>query len=185
MKKLKTMKYLSATVLIGAILMLLMLVLPFASAKGDYREELLEYKKEIYIEGDSLTNGDVMEMSLLEFARAYVACVKMDYYVENSITCIVLISIFGVSGIGALLMAIYQKKVGSIVFNILATVSFALIQFDFKGRGVMPSSFNAPGIVNYLVYIIGIIVIVVASIMIKREKIEELEEVRQYIDKQD
>ncbi len=53
--------------IIGAILLLLMLFLPFASATKDYEESLKKYKDNMYVEEIGMTNADAVDISLFEF----------------------------------------------------------------------------------------------------------------------
>lgn len=71
MNKIKMMRYPVLITIIGAILMLLMLLLPYASATDDYEERLMKYEDEMYVEEIGMTNADAVDISLLEFVRMY------------------------------------------------------------------------------------------------------------------
>ena len=58
MNKTKFMRYPMLITIIGAILMLLMLLLPYASATDAYEERLMKYEDEMYVEEIGMTNAD-------------------------------------------------------------------------------------------------------------------------------
>ena len=104
MNKTKFMRYPVLITIIGAILMLLMLLLPYASATDDYEERLMKYEDVMYVEEIGMTNADIVDISLLEFLRIYSEAASQDMHKEISIACIVIISIFAGCAIFTLLI---------------------------------------------------------------------------------
>jgi len=146
--------------IIGSMLMLLMLLLPYASATEEYKEWLLEYAREDYAEGAGITNEEAVQISLAEFMKIYMKVANQGIYKETSILCTVIIGIFAVFSLLTLLMSIRKKPIGIIVFDILALIVFHIIHFDFEDRGVIANSSYNWGISNYLGYIAGIMVFI-------------------------
>lgn len=117
MKKTKLMRYPVLITIIGALLLLLMLLLPYASATKDYEERLMKYADEMYVEEIGMTNADAVDISLLEFGRMYTEAVRQDLHKEMSIACIVIISIFTGFAVLTLLMTLIKKPIGIIIFD--------------------------------------------------------------------
>ncbi len=158
MNKTKLMRYPVLITIIGAVLMLLMLFLPYASATDDYEERLMKYEDEMYVKEIGMTNADAVDISLFEFERIYVEAARQGLNKEISITCIVVISIFVVFVLQTLLMSFLKKPIAIVIFDLLTMIVFKLICFDFEDRGVIQSSSYHWGIVYYLVYVIGVII---------------------------
>lgn len=160
MNKTKLMHYPVLITIIGAISMLLMLLLPYASAIDEHKEWLENNKDEMYIEEIDMTKADAINISLLEFGKMYIETAKQDIEKEVSIVCVVVISIFAGMALFTLLMGVFRKPVGIIIFDLLTVGVFKILCYDFEDRGVIPSSSYEWGIVYYLVYVIGVIILI-------------------------
>lgn len=145
--------------LAGSVLLAMMLFLPFASATGDFKEHIIDHPDWDYIEEIGMTNEEAMNLSLVEFARIYVFSAKQDYCVEISVSCIVIISICAFFMILTLISSCMNAPIATGIFDVMALVSFGIIQYDFKKRGVLPSNSFDWGIANYLVYVLGVIIL--------------------------
>jgi len=156
--------------IIGSVFLLLLLLLPYASSTEDYKEWLLEYADEDYMEGTSMTNEDAVCISLAEFMKMYIKMIGDESYGETSIVCTAIIGIFAVFSLLALFMSIGKKPIGIIVFDILSLIVFYIIRFDFKDRGVIGNRSYDWGIASYLGYVIGIIIFAGAVWMFLEKK---------------
>ena len=166
--------------IIGAILLLLMLLLPYASATEDYEERLMKYADEMYVEEIGMTNADAVDISLLEFGRMYAEAVRQGLHKEMSIACIAIISIFTGCAVLTLLMTLIKKPIGIIIFDLMTMGAFWIICFDFEDRGVIPSSSFNWGIVYYLIYGIGVIIFAGAVwLFIEKRKAKKLAKAEQ------
>ena len=143
---------------IGSVLLLIMILLPYASAKDDYKEYLKSDPKNYYVSEIKMTNASAVNISMLEYSRIYAETARQGIYKEVSIICIVLISLFALFSLLALLMSLLKKATGIIIFDLLALAVFWLIHFDYADRGVLPTNSYGWGIANYLTYIVGIVV---------------------------
>lgn len=182
MNKIKLMRYPVLITIIGAILMLLMLLLPYASATEDYEERLMKYEDEMYVEEIGMTNADAVNISLLEFVRIYSEAASQGMHKDISIACIVIISIFAGCAILTLLMTLIKKPIGIIIFDLLTMVAFKIICFDFKDRGVIPSSYFDWGIAHYLAYVIGVIIFAGAIwLFVEKRKAKKLAKSEQIV----
>ncbi len=164
--------------IISSTLMLLVLLLPYASATEEYKEWLLEYADENYMEGTSMTNKGAVHISLVEFMRMYIKMVSDEAYRETSIICVVIIGIFVIFSLLALFMSIKKKPIGIIVFDIFTVIVFRIIRFDFKDRGVIENNSYDWGIASYLGYLIGIVIFIGAVWMFieKKKAMKSIEE---------
>ncbi len=79
-------------------------------------------------------------------------------------------------------MSLIKKSIGIIIFDLLTMGAFKIICFDFKDRGVIPSSSFDWGIVYYLVYVIGVIIIAGAIwLFIEKRKAKKLAKAEQIV----
>lgn len=175
MNKLNAVKIPFLITLIGAILLLAMILLPYASAKGDYKEYLKSSPNDYYVSEIKMTNAAVVNISMLEYGCIYVETARQGIYKEISIICIVLIALFAFFSLLTLLMSLLKKSIGIIIFDFFALGIFWLMHFDYAARGVLPTNSYGWGIVNYLTYIIGIVVgIGAAWLFVEKRKIKKL-----------
>jgi hypothetical protein len=169
----KRLQYPVLLTIAGTILLLVMVILPFASAKKEHKEKLTQNAEQMYVEEIEMTNADAVHISLVEFVHIYSHTFKQEFQKEISIVCIVLVAMFAVFAFFAMLMAIVKKPIGVMIFDILAMVVFGIIHYDFADRGVIPSRLYDWGIVNYLTYLIGGIVIAGAIwMLVKKRKLQ-------------
>lgn len=172
--------------LIGSVLLLVMILLPYASAKDDYKEYLQSSPNDYYVSEIKMTNASAVNISMLEYGRIYMETARQGVYRDVSILCIALISLFAFFSLLTLIMALLKKPIGIIIFDILVLAIFWLIHFDYADRGVLPSSSYGWGIANYLTYIIGIAVAIGAVWLFEeKRKIKKLVKNEQKVDAQE
>ncbi len=161
--------------LIGAILLLAMTLLPYASAKDDYKEYLKSAPNDYYVSEIKMTNAAAVNISMLEYGRIYAETARQGVYREVSIICIVLIVLFAFFSLLTLLMSLLKKAIGIIIFDFLSLGIFWLMHFDYTDRGVLPTNSYGWGMVNYLTYIVGIAVAIGAVwLFVEKRKIKRL-----------
>jgi hypothetical protein len=158
---------------IGGILLLIMILLPFTSADKEYEEYLLKYKDNMYLEEINMTNEDVVNISLVEYWRIYLEAYNQGINEDVSITCMILIGLYVGMSLITLLISLDKKLKGIIVFDLLTMGIFQIIRCDMEDRGVVGYSYEW-GIASYLTYVIGIIILVGAIWMIIMKKKEKL-----------
>lgn len=145
--------------IIGTLLLLLMVFLPYASATEEYKERLLKNPEAQYIEEIEMTNKDAVNISLFEYIQLYTEAKNQGM---NKNICVFVISIIGIfAGLSAItfILALCKKPVVTMIFNVLAFSVLRLIRFDFKDRGVMPNNHYNWGIVNLMGIIITVVII--------------------------
>ena len=112
--------------------MLVMLLLPYASANSEHKDYLIEYSDDMYVQEIGMTNSEAVNISLVEFVRIYSEAINEDMNKETSIVCIAIIAIFAVFALITIILTLLKKP-----------------------RGVIPNRFYDWGITNYLTYIVG------------------------------
>lgn len=158
--------------LIGSLMLVATLFMPFASATEDYKERLEQYADGMYVVELDMTNEEAINISLYEFARMYSVTAKMEALKSVSIACIVIIAAFGVFALLTVLFSTFKKSIPAIIFNLFALAAFEITKWDFEIRGVIPNSRYDWGIAQYICYI-GIIVVMVGAVALLVEKIKE------------
>lgn len=182
MNKTKLMCYPMVVTIIGSFLLLIMVLLPFASATEEYGERLRMYEDEMYMEEIGMTNAEAVDVSLFEFVRLYAEAARQAMNEEICIACIVIISIFAGFSALTLLMSFCKKPIGIILFDLLALIAFRITCFDFEDRGVIPSNSYDWGMVKEIVYVIGLIVLVGAIwLLIEKRKAKKIARVGQTV----
>ena len=158
--------------LIGSLMLVVTLFLPFASATEDYKERLEEYSDSMYVEELDMTNEEAINISLFEFARIYSVAAEMGMSKGVSIACMVIIAAFGAFALLTLLFSVLKKPIPAIIFNLLAFAVFRITKWDFEDRGVIPNSNYDWGMAQYICYI-GIVVVMVGAVALLVVKIKD------------
>lgn len=158
--------------LIGSLMLVITLFLPFASATEDYKERLEEYSDSMYVEELDMTNEEAINISLFEFARIYSVAAEMGMSKGVSIACMVIIAAFGAFALLTLLFSVLKKPIPAIIFNLLAFAVFRITKWDFEDRGVIPNSNYDWGMAQYICYI-GIVVVMVGAVALLVVKIKD------------
>lgn len=157
--------------IIGALLMMTSLFMPYATAKEEHKEYLTADVTNTYLEEIDMTNADAVDLSLVEFVRIYAEMAEQGIQEDACIACIVIIGVYAVFVGLTILLALSKKSIGTIVFDILAVISYAIIHFDFEDRGVIPSDLYDWGFASSVTYIFAVMVIVGAIwLLIEKRK---------------
>lgn len=144
----------SIPVMVGivcAALMVVALFLPYATATSEGVAYLENHSGQFVMQGFDLTTDQMTNMSLIDFARAYLALAEHSYQQLSGIY----MGLVVVMVAAALLMALcFEKRrpIGSLVFDALAFGIFSLQNADYASRGVVPSANYDWGITYYLVF---------------------------------
>ena len=117
--------------LLGALILAASFLLPFGTARKEYREWL------IYDEELNMTRRDAINLSLIELARAFGKAGNSDS--SFSMGTIIAAAVFALL---TLLFAVLKKPIPAIVFTMLALGAFLLILKDFDLRGTFSESSN-------------------------------------------
>lgn len=146
----------SIPVIVGivcAALMVAALFLPYATATSDGAAYLENHSSQSVMQGFDLTTDQMKNMSLVDFARAYLALAEHSYQQLSGIYMGLVVAM----GAAALLMALCfakRRPIGALVFDVLAFGIFSLQNADYASRGVVPSANYDWGIAYYLVSVV-------------------------------
>ena len=129
MKNIKSLYPLIIAV-VGALMLIITFFLPFASAKGDYREALLKNPDEVFLQEADMKSGDAVDISLLEFIKIDAAAGTSQ---GATLVNMIVIIVYGVFAVLTLLFSILRKPIAIIIFDIIAQdSSFKLLNFYIK-----------------------------------------------------
>ena len=102
MKNIKSLYPLIIAV-VGALMLIITFFLPFASAKGDYREALLKNPDEVFLQEADMKSGDAVDISLLEFIKIDAAAGTSQ---GATLVNMIVIIVYGVFAVLTLLFSI-------------------------------------------------------------------------------
>lgn len=171
-KRGKNFLYPFLAMLIGSIMLIATIFMPFASSTENYRKYLEKYPDSMFAEELNMTNEDAINLSLFEYARIYSSEMGLKMAKSISIACLVLIGMFGVFALLTLLFSILKKAIPTIIFNLLTLALFIITKWDFKDRGVIPSSRWDWGTAQYICYI-GVAVVLAGAVTLLVIKIKD------------
>ena len=146
----------------GPLLEIIALFLPYAAAKD------MEYATYVTEE----TGMNAINPSMVDFVRIYMSIESTSggqAYLTLGITVAI-----GVFALLAFLFAMLRKPIAAMVFDVLSMLAFALQNYDFSDRGVVPSDTFACGWGTYL-YVAAFILTVACAIwtMIDRRRMRK------------
>lgn len=155
--------------LIGSLLLMITIFLPFASATDNYKQRLMSYPEQMHTEEIKMTNKDAVNISLFEFGQVYAYTVNLHGYETISIICLTMIVAYVVFSALAILWSILNKPIALLITNLLAFGIFNLMKWDFKDRGVIANSNYHFGIAQ-IICLFAFLMICLASIYLFRYK---------------
>lgn len=141
------------TMIIGALLLLFTIFLPFSIATDEYEKELLRHPNWMFIEELNITYKGATNFSLLGYDAIYM--VALGKGIEKGIagTCFVIISLYILFAIFTVVSSIKRKYKKAIVFGVLSFLIFRLIMWDFEARGVIGSGDYDFGVAKVICYV--------------------------------
>lgn len=149
--------------LVGSLLLVTTLFLPYTSAVGDYAESLEAMPDMVVYDEADMTAADMTDVSMFDYVRIYGS--MLDTYSAGIIN-IVLVVIIGVFAVLDVLFSVLRKGVPVIVFSILGTIVFLIQNWDFTDRGVAPSVRYDWGIAYYVFFAAALITLAGAVFMV-------------------
>jgi len=148
----------------GPLIEIIALFLPYAAAKD------MEYATYVTDE----TGMNAINPSMVDFIRIYMSSdIEFVAGGQAYLTLGITVAI-GVFALLAFLFAMLRKPIAAMVFDVLSMLAFALQNYDFSDRGVVPSDTFAWGWGMYL-YVAAFILTVACAIwtMIDRRRMRK------------
>lgn len=158
----------SLSVIFLSILLIVSFFLPYASATAENRKFLEAFPQGIYMQEINMTNADAIDISLFDFTRIYGATSS-----AVGTACIVMIVIFALFSLLTLVFSALRKPIVILIFGGLTFAMFNLISWDFKDRGVLPSSAYNYGAAYYIYFIVLLLILAGAIFMLVMKKQEK------------
>lgn len=150
----KTVLFCVLLTLIGALLMVTCVFLPYATAIDDHAESIQKNPDRVVYEELDITAGDMMHVSMFEFANLYGKLgQEMFGSAAAGVLYIALVALIGGFGLLTVLFALCKKPIAVIIFDILVYGVFTLQNWDYTDRGVIPGSNYDWGMGYYLLYV--------------------------------
>lgn len=156
-------------VLLGSLMLIASVFLPFASARKEYRDYLHEEADQIYVGEINMTNADAVDISLIEFVRMATVAKDIEGSKEYAITTMVIISTYALFTLLTTLFSLLKKPIATAIFSILAFGVFMLNKWDFEDRGVIPSGTYDWGSAEVVCYV-GVAIVIIGSILLRAAK---------------
>lgn len=148
--------------MVAALLLAVAFFLPYAAGVDEYRETLGATSANPYSETLGMSNEDLADISLFEYARIYSASGELGMPEEFALVYVPLTVAPAVLGTLTLLFAVLRKPIPSIVFSVLTVALTFFLNWDFEDRGVIPSDSYDWGIARWVYLAAGVVVIVCA-----------------------
>lgn len=155
--------------LIGSLILVAAFFMPLATATGEYREYLEQYADEINTRELNMTNEDAIDVSIYEFGRIY-RMLHMKLMPEMTVVTMIFSCM-------TLLLALFRKPIGILIFNGLSFVAYRLVQWDLELRGMLPGKSYDYGTARWW-YIIGAVVGCVSAVWLLVVKIRIKKEIK-------
>lgn len=161
----------SVVTIVAALLLVAAFFLPYAAGVSEYREALGMMSENPYSEALGMSNEDLADVSLFEYARIYSAAGELGMAETFAAVYVPLTVAPAVLGVLTLLFAALRKPIPAIVFSVLTVALTFLLNWDFEDRGVIPSDMYDWGIARWVYLIAGVVVIACAiwQIVLRRQ----------------
>ena len=140
--------------LIGTIMMVAAIFLPYATATETHAEALKKYQDEVIYKDFDMSAKDIMNISMVEYAVVY-SNLSEQFWGDSApgMIYVAFVVLIGGGSLFAVLVTVLKKPIAALIFDVLAFGVFALQNWDHAERGVIPSSSYDWGAAYYIFYI--------------------------------
>ena len=161
----------SVATIVAALLLVAAFFLPYASGTQEFREGLGSMSANPYSETLGMSNEDLADISLFEYARIYNASGELGMGDAFAVIYVPLTVAPAVLSVLTLLFAVLRKPIPSTVFSVLTVALTFLLNWDFEDRGVIPGSNYDWGIARwvYLAAGVGVIACAIWQIVLRKQ----------------
>lgn len=156
---------------VAALIMVSCVFLPYATATEERAERIDKYPDEIVFEDMDLTAKDLENVSMVEYAHIYLTMSEQFWHDSAAgIFYAALVGLIGGFSLIAALFALGRKPIPVILFTGFAYGIFAMQNWDYTDRGVIPSDSYDWGL-GHTIFPIAAIIVVVGAIWMLVKKI--------------
>lgn len=162
--------------LIATLMMIVCVFLPYATATGKRAEQLEKHPDVVVFEKIDMTAKDIKDISMAEYAYIYYTMGDDMWLSSTTITiCVALVGLIAGFSLIAALFTLGRKPIPVILFAGLAYGVFALQNWDYTDRGIIPSDSYSWGLGHTIfpiataVVLIGAVWMLIRKIRAKRE----------------
>ncbi len=146
--------------ILGSLLMIITLFLPFSTATEDFKAEINKNPEFVIYEDIDLKAKDVVNRSMIDYAKVYRSMSNRLFATNEGIIYVGIVATIGIFALIALISSVFKKATPTIIFAILSFLVFAFLSFDFYHRGEIPSDSYNWGFGYYIFYVATIITLV-------------------------
>lgn len=146
--------------LLGSLLMIITLFLPFSTATEDFKAEINKNPDFVIYEDIDLKAKDVANRSMVDYARVYSALSNRLFASNEGNIYVGIVAAIGVFALIGFLSSVFIKATPTIIFTIFSFLVFAFLSFDFYHRGEIPSDSYNWGFGYYIFYVATVITLV-------------------------
>ena len=168
---------------LGAVVMIVSVFLPYASATDKYRQNLDDAQEiadsidlgelDEYNESD-IKASEMKDVSLFKFIKMYYNMTK-GFTNAVKYTYVVLLGGILVTALLAGIFALAKKATPIVIFSIISFIGFWIMHKDFTSRGVVPSSYYNWG-TGYFLFFAGFALAIIAGIALFVLKVKNKKE---------
>ena len=152
--------------LLGSLLMIITLFLPFSTATDDLKAEINKNPDYVFYEDVDLEARDVVNRSMVDYANVYSKLSNRLFASNEGNIYVGIVAAIGIFALLSLVLTLFKKAIPTIVFTLLSFLVFAFLSFDFYHRGEIPNESYNWGFGYYIFYIATILTIIGAVWMI-------------------
>lgn len=163
----------AAIAVVGVLVMVVALFLPYASAVPEFKEALELLPADEVLEGSDIPARSAIRVSVVEFVSMYLSLSRSGAVNSGFGTYYLVLAVaMGVFALMAGVFAVLRKPALVILSDLLAFVVFVIHNTDYANRGVVPGLGYRYGIGYYLFYIASVVVIAGGIWLLKEKKRE-------------
>lgn len=157
--------------IVAAALLVVAFFLPYAAGTQEFRAGLTSMPVNPYSETLGMSNEELADISLFEYARIYGASGELGMIEAFSMLYTVLTAAAGVLGVLTLLFALLRKPIPVVVLSVLTVALSLLLNWDFEDRGVIPSPSYDWGVARWVYLAAGTAAVALAiwQIVLRRQ----------------
>lgn len=156
---------------LAAVLLVAAFFMPLKTAKGDYREVLLQAADAINVPEIKMTNKAAVNVSMFEYTRAYQALIGSISKTWSAIGTAFFVAV-GVLSVITFIFTLCRKPVAIIIFDILTFGAYSIVAAACRSVSDRYYDFGA----GYYIYYVAIVAVFVGAVwmLVKKSKTKKI-----------